>query len=313
MKRLPGLLRLIGFLLFGLILYAVEPTKVWNLLKTLKLTWLCIALLGLFPMMLFKAWRWQILLKMQGISFSLPEAFRIYFGTAFLGNVTPGRAGDFLRVFYVADKGGVSLAKGFASVLMDRICDVLVLFLLGFSGYFLYTFSIKTLVPIVVVFLLFVLLMLMLFNQSFSKPLLRWIFKRSFLNLVKDKAEIAFNDFFKGMESFKGMKLCLPFLFSFLSYVFFFQISYFLALALSLNSTLPYLIFCITLVNIVSTLPVTILGFGTREGALLLLFERVGLSSLQAVSYSMLFFVTFMVVGGIWGGWYWWKYPVKIK
>jgi uncharacterized membrane protein YbhN (UPF0104 family) len=87
-----------------------------------------------FGMMLVKALRWHYLLKAQGISFPLGQAAAAYFSTYYVGIVTPGRAGEFLKVFYLRSRTSASFGSAMVSVLFDRFLDIVLLVALAASG-----------------------------------------------------------------------------------------------------------------------------------------------------------------------------------
>ncbi len=83
-------------------------------------------------LMLGKILKWRQAVKSAGgvISFSI-SAKTLLIGL-FIGVITPGRIGDFVRVLYIKDKLGVG--RSVLAVLVDRIIDVTILFCLPFWG-----------------------------------------------------------------------------------------------------------------------------------------------------------------------------------
>jgi len=53
----------------------------------------------------------------------------------YLGIVTPGRLGKFAKAIYLNQEGITSVSHGFSSVLIDRLCDLYLLFLLAMAGF----------------------------------------------------------------------------------------------------------------------------------------------------------------------------------
>ena len=52
----------------------------------------------------------------------------------YIGFVTPGRLGEFIKAVYLKSDKGISLSKGMSSVLIDRLCDLYLLIFLGLLG-----------------------------------------------------------------------------------------------------------------------------------------------------------------------------------
>ncbi len=61
-------------------------------------------------------------------------AFSFIWRPLYLGNLTPGRAGDFAKVFYLKQDLKLSTGKGITSVLVDRVFDLYLLLVLGGLG-----------------------------------------------------------------------------------------------------------------------------------------------------------------------------------
>ncbi|HVM32930.1 MAG TPA: lysylphosphatidylglycerol synthase transmembrane domain-containing protein [bacterium] len=288
-KSLPIVL---GLGLFALILKRVDLGATWDLLKTADPKLCLAAFLSLVLMVYLKGLRWSFLLRLQGHRYSVWNCFLIYMGSLFWGNVTPGRAGDFMKVLYLKDDLGLSIGAGMSSVLVDRVFDLYLLLILGSFGILAYPGALGLSPQVVhLIWIFFGLLIaasLVAFNRTVGEALIRLVFERVLGPKLKEKAGQAFGDFHAGMEAFYSPRVLFPALLSLLSYALFFEGSSWMAQALGLSINIFYLSFCLSVVNIVSLL--TLLGMGTREGTLILLFGFIGLSQSQALAYSLLIF-----------------------
>src|SRR5271170_2427057 len=108
---------IIGLGLFALILKNININDTWALLQKADWRLLVLAFLAYVLMVYLKGIRWSYLLKMQGASYSIWNCFLIYMGSLYLGNVTPGRVGDFAKAFYLNEDLGFSIGSSMASVL----------------------------------------------------------------------------------------------------------------------------------------------------------------------------------------------------
>jgi uncharacterized protein (TIRG00374 family) len=282
------LLILVGLALFAFILSKVNLRQVWAILQTAD-PWLCLAgFLSLLFMTFLKGVRWSALLKMQGHSYSVWKCFLIYMGSLFWGNVTPGRAGDFMKVLYLKEDLGLPVGAGMTSVVVDRVFDLYLLLVLGSLGILLYPLGFNPqLVRLVWIFFGFlVLVSFLVFNRRIGEVLIKAVFQRVLGPSLKEKANQAFGDFHEGMEAFFNFKLIIPALLSLISYLVFFEGSSWMAQAIGLHINFFFLAFTLSVVNIVSLF--SFLGMGTRDGALILLFGLIGLSQAQALAYSLL-------------------------
>lgn len=284
------LLIVVGLALFVFILRQVNLESTLGLLKQADWKY-CLAALAILVFMIYiKGIRWSLLLKMQGYRYSFWNCFLVYMGSMYWGNITPGRAGDFVKVLYLKADLKQSVGFGMTSVLVDRVFDLYILLILGCLGILIYPMPADPrLIQLVEIFFgLLVLATFLLFNRRIGEVLIKAVFQKVLGNQLKKKASRAFKDFHKGMEAFYSPALLVPALLSVISYVLAFGACSFLASAIGLHISIFYLAFSISVVNIVSLL--TFLGMGTREGALIILFGLISLTREQALAYSLLLF-----------------------
>jgi uncharacterized protein (TIRG00374 family) len=274
--------------------------QTWAYLSTTNIP-LCLAALGFLLLMIYiKGIRWSFLIRMQGKHYSVWNCFLIYMSTLMMGNFTPGRAGDFAKILYLNKDLKFSTGTSMASTLVDRVFDLYLLLILGGIGILCYPMPIDpNLIKAVwgFFFLLFVVTFLA-FNQKIGGALLKAVFQRMMKQEHKDITNKLFDDFHKGMESFYRPAIFYPIFLSLLSYMSFFFAGYLIAVAMNLPISILYLSFCLSVVNIVSL--ASLLGLGTRDSALFILFKLINLQG-QSEAYSMLFFfigvVVFSLVG----------------
>jgi hypothetical protein len=293
----------IGLGLFGVILYKVDLVSTWNLLRQANL-WLCLLCLMTFLVMVYiKGIRWSYLLKMQGETYSVWNCFLIYMGSLFWGNVTPGRVGDFIKVFYLQEDLKMPMGKAMPSVLVDRVFDLYLLLILGGAGILLYPmpvdpFLIKT---VWVFFGALFAITLLAFNQKIGGAILKTVFQRLMKQEHKEITDKAFEEFHDGMGSYYKPALLIPILFTAASYLIYFWGCENLGHSIPGLQALdyPYTAFCISVVNIVSL--VTFLGMGTREGALILLFElaKLGQDQAQIQAHALAYSILILFIGSI--------------
>jgi uncharacterized membrane protein YbhN (UPF0104 family) len=132
MMMLSGILRkpLVQFLVFALltagifcvIFSAVDLTAVLGILTHAHLGSLFIAFLIMFTYPTSIAWRWKYLLGSMGYVVSFRECLKIVLGTWPIMSVTPLKAGDMLKGYYLGQKVPVWVSTG--SVITEKILDV---------------------------------------------------------------------------------------------------------------------------------------------------------------------------------------------
>lgn len=118
--------RLLGVALSVVAIAVVGPRNVIAGLAAANPWLVAIAAIAVFPLLAPKARRWQIVLADFGIALPWRDAFRFYAIGLWAAIVTPGQLGDGLKAWYVQSRGG-NLAPALASVVVDRLFDVLML------------------------------------------------------------------------------------------------------------------------------------------------------------------------------------------
>jgi uncharacterized protein (TIRG00374 family) len=296
----------IGIVLFLLVfrLWKISLAETLDMLRKADWRLLLSALLAFVVMVYLKGVRWSYLLRMQGASYSVWNCFLIYMATLYLGNLTPGRAGDFAKIFYLNQDLKFSTGTSMTSVLVDRVFDLYLLLILGGMGILVYPMpadpaSVRMVLTVKVFFGILVALSLLAFNRRIGEVLLKAAFQRLLKQEHRDKTDKLFEDFHKGMAVFYSPALLVPVFLSFVSYVFFFGGCYLIALSIGLPISLFYLSFCVSVVNIVSLL--TFLGMGTREAALIFLFALISFTKEQAMTYSLLLLFVGVIVFSLLG------------
>ena len=109
-------IRLAGPLLFLLILSRIDLGHTAAALRTVRAQFLLAAAI-LYPLLiLLKSWRWRLLLRQRGVSYSLVPAFAVYNSAPAAGYVTPGRLGELVKALYLRKAEGVALGYAFSLV-----------------------------------------------------------------------------------------------------------------------------------------------------------------------------------------------------
>ncbi|MFX0197323.1 MAG: lysylphosphatidylglycerol synthase domain-containing protein, partial [Candidatus Hodarchaeota archaeon] len=121
-----------------------------------------------------------------------------------------------------------------------------------------------------------------------------------------------FEDFYNGIEQLINFKLIFSALLTCISYSVFFIQCYLIAIAMGIPINFITVTLFMAISSLISFIPISIFGLGTRDATLIYLFSLIGLKPELAVSYAFLVFVTFFVCGGLMGAVAWWIKPVTI-
>ncbi len=291
------LLQLLGIALFIYILLSVDLQMLLQQLQKIRVTWLIFAAIVLTGVYLLKSLRWKILLQRLGIRYSYKNSLFAFTSANFIAFVTPGRLGEVAKSVYVKNDVHQPISFTLPTVILDRIFDVYTLLFFAMYGILKYaifeSFNVGTyiiiglliVVPVVMInhrFLMF--LNKMMQNRRVFKPL--QIYLQMFMNAIR-----RFN--FTVILSAEAITL--------LAYGVLFIVAWGIGKSMSLDFTFMEYAMFISVANILSFLPVSVAGLGTREASLVFLFGIFGISSEIAVLYAMLIFVVFYVIGGLFG------------
>jgi len=275
--------------------------------------YLLLAVVLNIPQLFFKSYRWGFLLKQQNINYSPIQSFLVYISSLYLGVITPGRVGEFLKAFYLKSEKGISISKGFSSVLMDRLFDLYFLIILGFIGIWRFDVLGELSGVFLVLTIIIVLTPLIMVNKSLMGKLIKILYNLTVIKKVKNKIEESFADFYGGMNQLINPRLFVSVLLTCLGYFMFFIQCYLIVMAMNLSINFINITLFMAISNLISFIPISISGLGTRDATLIYLFSLIGLKPELAVSYAFLVFITFFVSGGLMGAVSFWFCPLKLE
>jgi len=250
---------------------------------------------------------------MQGISYRFKHAVLAYFSSFYIGILTPGRLGEFVKAFYLKQETGITVGEAVSSVLIDRLFDLYAL--IGAGGCGLIIFAHFASLPgwalaLVCAGILASLLMLW---PPVGRLVLRVLTHIPMINRHTNRLAPEVERFYTNLAQLLKPQLLAAVLLTVSAHAIFYTQCYLLVLALDLPLEYRFVLFSMALVNLVNLLPVTISGMGTREAILSLLFGSAGLDSGMAIAYSILVVLTFYAGAGIMGAAAWAVAPLDLS
>lgn len=308
-------LRLIGsVVLLFIILSKVDLLKIFLSLTKINILLLLFVSFLNIPQIFLKSLRWKQMLGTQSIQYNMKNAFVVYWVGICAGIVTPGRLGEFIKAVYLKSDKGVSLSKGMSSVLVDRLFDLYLLIILGLIGIWKFDILCKLSNISLLLLFIFILFPLLILNKQLITKVVSLIYKSVIRKKVqfREKFEEKFEDFYDGINQLINLKLIFSALLTCLSYLVFFIQCYLIAIAMGISISFIAITFFMAISNLISFIPISISGLGTRDATLIYLFSLIDLNPELAVSYSFCVFIIFFVCGGLMGAVAWWVKPVTI-
>lgn len=272
---------MIGIAILAVILFKVDLSYTLKIISRLNIPLLMLISLITVPQIFFKSLRWRYLLKMQNIEYSPRQSFIAYAKGIYFGLVTPGRAGELIKAAYLKDEKNVEIGEGFSGVFLDRLFDLYTIITISMFG--LLWFSITRAVAWIFIAGAIILM-----------PL-------AVIILRSGKIRIPPESFCRGLRkiSLKGMAALLLITLG-INLIFFTQ-CYLLSRLIDINASFMNIVFISSIAALVAVIPVSILGIGTREAAVIYFFGRLNISSSDAVVFSFLMFFSFYIIGAVVG------------
>jgi len=293
-------LKLIGFGILIWLLSQIEIPAVIRILLQSRIFLIGAALFFMILHVVIKFLRYQYILLQQLVENSFLKTVHFSLAAIYLSFVTPGRIGEISKAYFIHKASGARLNKLLAGSLMDRFFDVYALFLTAIFGLAVINPFMKH-SSFVILFLIAMALTPFIFlSKSVRKKLINfggWV-QRKITRADTWSDHLRF--IFSAIDLLLNRKLLWGFAATLIAYAFFFGSCY--CMSLSLDIPLPYykIAFFIACANILSFLPISFAGIGTREASLVYLFSIENLSSESALAFSTLVFsFTYLLFGVI--------------
>lgn len=266
---------------------------------TINLPWYLVSLTGVIIVLFLKSIRWNLLLRHEGCIYPTKSAFAVYMSSYTIGLLTPGRLGEIARLYYIREERNISFFNSFKTIVVDRIFDFAMLFWFGGAGlsFFYKIFGdLNSLIYLLVTGCLL---------------LLSWFVIAFIIRLVKSE-KIYFSFIKEAWNKMLTPRMGYPWLLTLISYLVYYLANWLILLSLNQHISLMEMGFIISIMSLVTLIPITIAGFGTREVSLVFLFSFYGISPEIAIVFSLLQFVAFFLWGGLIGWGFWLFKPVKL-
>jgi hypothetical protein len=270
---------------------------------------LVLALLLNFAVVGLKVWRWQWLLAADGIDYGFVPAWRAFNAASYIALLTPGRLGDVLRVSYLRRDRRVTTARGLASVVLDRLFDVLVLAVcagLGvvWFGSVLYARAgVFTWAGVAALGAACAGALSLLRSEAASE----WLVRRLLSRFASSQAPSTFVSAARASLSGAFGKALLL---TVAAFAVVYTQGYLLARGLGAQLSVFDVVSLNALVTLFGLLPVSVSGVGVRELLLSALFPALGLSATLGVAYGLLIFGVLYLPMVLYGLYVWQRHPL---
>lgn len=296
--RLINVLRIVVSLgLLALVLWRVGWRETWETLRHADVRYLLAAWgLYLFSMVL-RAYRWQVLLTIQRLKARLSKLVSLYFIGTFFNTVLPtGIGGDVVRMYELSRHSSQG-TESVSTVLVDRFCGFLVLFVMASLAL---PFSYRLIPPavsaaIIVITVITLLLVWMALNDTVWK----WLQRLPLLSRVLEKRRA--QEFRASIRAYRTPAISKALLVSLAFNVLLMVLNYLVALAYGITISPWYFVVFVPIISFLLALPVSLSGLGVREGGYVLLFGQAGVPSSLALAMSLSVYAITVATGLVGG------------
>lgn len=302
---------LITLALIGYLLYKVDLGTLWQTI--IQADWFYFALsIALTPLLIFlSSWKWQVILRAQGIHASGWRLFWLYMVGYFFNTVLPTNVGgDVVRAWALGKSTGEN-AKAFASVFIERFTGLTALILVAVIAFFVALRSLWDLwlgLAMAVSVVGYLAMLVVIFNERY----LGWLERKAPAGILR-KVIARLVKFQEAILSIRGHRGALLFAMA-NSFVFYLAavVNVWVS-AMAFRSPLGFAdaLTITPIIMVIMMLPVSIGGIGLAEWAYFFTFDRLGFGGATGLSVALLMRVKALAVGLL-GGLYYSSLGIRI-
>lgn len=291
MRALNWSLRLLGPLLLIGLLIKVDFREILPVLARMNVKYYAVGFVLTWLIVALRTWRWHEINHDLGIRLSFWYEFGLYHAAFALGALTPARAGEFSKAYYLNRKG-FPYPQALGGILLDRMSDICWILLFGLPSLAmlvggggmaaLWPGGNGTLLAVVVAVLV-------------GASWLAWKWRggrqggreagpggnvgRAFTWLRVMQG---------GLRELRAGLLARVALWTAVSWMVQYVQCYLFSNALGLNVGFWDLAVMVNVLGVVSLLPITVAGLGSRDVTLVYYFAQLGLGAPEALAFSSL-------------------------
>lgn len=300
-KFLRKILPLIGIIVLLILLRKADIPRVGSNLALADCRYLPLLIFFVPAAFLLNAFKWRLLLEKQKIKVPFFQLLKFNLIGNFYGIVTPGHLGNLIRIDYLKKYTGKSYSQCSASVFLDKIIDLIGILTLAFLGILIFMRFLPKRLFFLGAVVLFLLLLMVIFiiEKRLNKKWLKIVYYRLIPSKRRESLKTVYQIFYRDFPGYSDILWLI--LFSLLFWLILMTGSYLIFIALGIKINWFYAIMTLAIAVMVSLLPISFSGWGTREAALFVLFAPFGISIEQILSFSILNFFLISFLPGLIG------------
>jgi uncharacterized protein (TIRG00374 family) len=292
------LIRMSGPAIFLIILFFfIDITELKKTLHLLRYDCLWLSLFTVPLIIAVRSIRWKRILAVYKINCSVWVCFKYNF-VEMVAIAIVSTAGSLIKVFYLR-RNGSSLLHATLAVVTDKAFDYILPLLFGLfsSVIFYYHFDPDTGLLWLLLVTCLVFKPLQIINVRFFPRIIPGSLKKK-MNAKEWQFDENFQQIVRSLDFYAYILSIIGFLLYFLSV-------HFLNLGLGISLSFSEIIFIMAITSLITAIPISFLGIGTRDVALITVFTWFGRTPEEAISLSialLLLRLAIMLMGSVF--WY---------
>lgn len=288
----------VSLILVGIILYCVDINTILKCIHTANPIYVCLATIIAFISWGVVSYKWQILLRVLGISLRFKRLLALNFIAVFYSLFLPGQvSGDIVKGIKLNTEG-IPLPPVITSIAADKLSSLFTLLVIGIFGIPFYTQDLRILCVFLGLLLIFFVFAFIILNKEalflFEKHA-KEIFISSKLILIRRYLGPLWNSFktYRDYPFFIVYTLVLSFIF----HLMVIGVTYLVSKGIGIDISFLEWMFIMAIVSVIQMLPISFAGIGVREGSYLFFLTHKSVINEQAVSLSLIVFGITLLMG----------------
>ena len=287
--KIKNILPIVGILILVYLLIKIGVGNILSSISDFNFWYSPLVILCICLPLVIGPYKWGLLLRAQKIKIDFYSLFKLNLASIFYSSITPGRVGSFIKIYYFKNHAKKKLGECASSIMIDRFLDLFTVVLFAvFGAIVLVHYFSGVLIPFIILLFAILVGFIFFFNKQRSEWVLKYVYRFLVPKKLKEIARDSFHSFYKNLP--RKRDLILPFLVSIVHWFAIYSASYFVFLALGMKINYFIYIFLFSVASLISFLPVTIAGLGTREASLVGIFGLFNISAAQIVAVSLISF-----------------------
>lgn len=223
--------------------------------------------------LIFRAWRWKCILEILGYEISFLNCTQLYATGIYYGSISPAKVGEFVRGYYLANYG-IPTKEGFGSVIYERFYDIaLPITVIGLYYFFIDHVTDYGFLILAYIGTLLLWIGLMVTFRGF-KPKIPYLRDLKDVNISSTRLITA--------SGFVTL----------LNWICFALIAYLILYTLGVDVEFLYILFSVCVAIVLVLLPITVGGWGVREGAYIIMLSPFAEPSVIIIFSLVFVFMT---------------------